>query len=481
MDILGNAVVVSVLVMAILCVLRLNVLLAIFIAALCAGVLSPNLLSKYQDSQRSETDSAPVTSHYTESQTTESSSIDSDTFNVTAKDFLDSLLKIVIVTGDILINGMAGNLNVALSYILLGAIATAISRTNLMPVLLHGITKNISDRRIMFVLSIACLACFSQNLIPVHIAFIPILIPPLLSLMNKLQIDRRAVACALTFGLQAPYVTFGVGFGLIFHTVIKDQMVANGMQVGLSDIASVMWIGGVAMLVGLFLAVFILYKKPRIYKDSVSKDFEKISMSWREYAVLVGVILAFVGQLITGSLPLGAFVGLLGMIILGGIKWGEIDLIMEGGLKMMAFIAFVMLVAAGYGEVLRQSGEVQNLVNTISTFTNTKFMGAILMLLVGLLITTGIGTSFGTVPIIAAIYVPLSADLGFSVEATILLIGIAGALGDAGSPASDSTLGPTSGLNADSQHDHIRDTCIPTFLVYNLSLLTFGVIGAMVL
>ena len=103
------------------------------------------------------------------------------------------------------------------------------------------------------------------------------------------------------------------------------------------------------------------------------------------------------------------------------------------------------------------------------------------MLLVGLLITIGIGTSFGTIPIIAAIYVPFGISLGFSVPAIILLIGIAGALGDAGSPASDSTLGPTSGLNMDGQHNHIYDTCIPTFFVYNIPLLVAGTLGAMML
>lgn len=70
---------------------------------------------------------------------------------------------------------------------------------------------------------------------------------------------------------------------------------------------------------------------------------------------------------------------------------------------------------------------------------------------------------------------------GTCVPAIILLIGIAGALGDAGSPASDSTLGPTSGLNMDGQHNHIYDTCIPTFFVYNVPLLVAGVIGAMML
>ena len=112
---------------------------------------------------------------------------------------------------------------------------------------------------------------------------------------------------------------------------------------------------------------------------------------------------------------------------------------------------------------------------------HSKLMGASIMLLVGLLITMGIGTSFGTIPIIAAIYVPLCANLGFSTPSTILLIGIAAALGDAGSPASDSTLGPTSGLNADGQHNHIWDTCVPTFIAYDIPLIVGGVIAALVL
>ena len=55
----------------------------------------------------------------------------------------------------------------------------------------------------------------------------------------------------------------------------------------------------------------------------------------------------------------------------------------------------------------------------------------------------GIGTSFGTVPVIAAIYVPLALKLGFGPAAIVSMISIAAALGDAGSPASDTTLGPS--------------------------------------
>jgi predicted histidine transporter YuiF (NhaC family) len=103
------------------------------------------------------------------------------------------------------------------------------------------------------------------------------------------------------------------------------------------------------------------------------------------------------------------------------------------------------------------------------------------MLIVGLLVTMGIGSSFSTIPIIAVIYVPLAMQFGFSPLAIAALVGTAAALGDAGSPASDSTLGPTSGLNVDGQHDHIYDSVVPTFLHYNIPLILFGWIAAMVL
>ena len=108
-------------------------------------------------------------------------------------------------------------------------------------------------------------------------------------------------------------------------------------------------------------------------------------------------------------------------------------------------------------------------------------VSSIVLLAIGLIITMGIGTSFGTIPVVAAIYVPLAQQLGFSKPAIILLIGIAAALGDAGSPASDSTMGPTSGLNADGQHDHIWDTCVPTFIAFDVFLVIGGVIGAVLL
>lgn len=430
-----NATIFSILIMSILCLCRLNVLLAILVSALAAGFVS-------------------------------------------GLGFDRSI--------ELLISGMAGNLETALSYILLGAIASAIARSNLTPILVFNIAKFIQDKRAMFCLSLAFFACFSQNLIPVHIAFIPILIPPLLPLMNKLKIDRRAVACALTFGLKAPYVSLGIGFGLIYHTILRDQLVQNGINVTLSDIQSVMWIGGASMLCGLLLAIFVFYRKPREYREDFAAShnldsIKDITMTRGDYGVLIGTIVAFCVQLYMSSLPLGGIAGLIVMIALGGIKWNDIDLVMENGFKMMAFIAFVMLVAAGFANVLKETGSIESLVDFVSSIAGGKLGGILIMLLVGLLITMGIGTSFGTIPIIAAIYCPLALKLGFDAKAIILLVGIAGALGDAGSPASDSTLGPTSGLNADGEHNHIWDTCVPTFLMYNIPLIIGASIGAMVL
>ena len=445
---LSNPVVISILVMTALCLLRFNILLAILVSALVAGVMSQTGVGSF-----------------------------------------DGLFEALTKTTSTLITGMKGNLETSLSYILLGALAAAIANTNLTAILINAISKFLSDTRTYFALTIAGIACFSQNLIPVHIAFIPILIPPLLPLMNKLKIDRRAIACALTFGLKAPYVSLGVGFGLIFHGIIKRELENNGVKVELSDIQSVMWIGGLSMLIGLLLAVFVFYSKQREYKHTEFENAEQreaefaksLKMTRKEWAVLGGAVVAFGVQIYTSSMPLGALLGLLTMVIFGGIEYKKIDKIMDNGLAMMGFIAFIMLVAAGFGSVLRESGGIEQLVNFASDIAGGKLGGAIMMLAIGLLVTMGIGTSFGTIPIIAAIYVPLSLSLGFSPAAIILLVGIAAALGDAGSPASDSTLGPTSGLNADGQHNHIYDTCVPTFIFFNIPLMIGGVIGALIL
>ena len=132
--------------------------------------------------------------------------------------------------------------------------------------------------------------------------------------------------------------------------------------------------------------------------------------------------------------------------------------------------------------MVRETGAVGELVDAAMLILGgSRVLFVTVLLFIGLLITMGIGTSFGTIPVIALLYVPMCSQMGLSVGATACLIACAAALGDAGSPASDSTLGPTAGLNADGQHDHIWDTCLPTFVFYNIPLFLAGIVGGLIL
>lgn len=384
----------------------------------------------------------------------------------------------------ILIDGMGGNAETALSYILLGTIAVAIGKTRIVEAVAQSLSKVFSNKKSLLILTIAFVGCFSQNLIPIHIAYIPILIPPLLGLLNKMEMDRRAMACALTFSVKWPYVILPVGFGLIFHGIIADSMIQNGLEIATSEVWKGMAIPALGMVLGLFFAIFVSYRKPRKYKTSEigNAEFKDASFTHIEWFALLAVVVAFVIQILTSSLPLGGLVGIIIMMATGVIKFNEVDETMVDGIKLMGFIAFVMLVAAGFAAVINATGGVKDLVEgSVKIIGGSKLVGIIIMLLIGLGVTMGIGTSFGTVPILATIYVPLGVKLGMSPLAVASVLGVAGALGDAGSPASDSTLGPTAGLNVDGQHDHIWDTCVPTFIHYNIPLLIFGTIAAMIL
>ncbi|MEH8163573.1 Na+/H+ antiporter family protein [Aeromonas allosaccharophila] len=391
--------------------------------------------------------------------------------------------------------GLGGGAEIALSYAMLGAFAVAISRSGITDLLARKVIsqlgKDASSTRIMWVktlllCSVLAVAISSQNLIPVHIAFIPILIPPLLHVMAQMQIDRRQVACVITFGLTATYMVLPVGFGGIFlNNILAKNLIDNGVPITTSQIPLAMAIPVAGMLVGLLIAVFISYRKPRQYDLAKILDAEpetvELNLTHIWVALLaIGVALGL--QLMTNSIVLGALAGFVIFTCGGVIKFRESQDAFTQGVRMMSLIGFIMISAAGFAAVMKATHGVDTLVQVVASgIGQNKGIAAFLMLLVGLLITMGIGSSFSTVPIIATIYVPLCLQLGFSPMAIIALVGTAGALGDAGSPASDSTLGPTSGLNADGQHDHIWDSVVPTFIHYNIPLVIFGWIAAMVL
>ena len=398
-------------------------------------------------------------------------------------------------SANIFANGLGGGATIALSYAMLGAFAVAISRSGITDLLAFKIIKALgadaSPGRIIWIKSMLLVALLlaaisSQNLIPIHIAFIPILIPPLLHVMAKLKLDRRAVACVLTFGLTATYMTLPIGFGGIFlNTVLLANMVENGVAATKSMLPMAMALPVGGMFLGLLIAVFFSYRKPRIYDESkiVSVEPEHIQINFAHLGIAALAILSALSlQLYSDSIILGAMVGFMIFTLGGVVKFKESQDAFTQGVKMMSLIGFIMIAAAGFAAVIKATDGIGSLVEAVSlTMGDNKALAALTMLIVGLLITMGIGSSFSTIPIIAPIYAPMCIAMGFSPLATLAIIGTAGALGDAGSPASDSTLGPTSGLNADGQHDHIWDSVVPTFIHYNIPLIIFGWIAAMVL
>ncbi|MFH7766759.1 Na+/H+ antiporter family protein [Acinetobacter sp. BSP-28] len=407
-------------------------------------------------------------------------------------------------------NGLGGGAKIALAYGILGAFALALARSGLPDLLAYKLIVTLkgdanvqSQNKVKYLIyfTIVAAAVSSQNLIPVHIAFIPVLIPPLLSVFNHLNLDRRAVACLLTFGLCATYMLVPVGFGAIFLNDILGQNINTfgkpyGFEISYDQIPSAMAIPVFGMFVGLLVAVFYSYRKPRMYKDikpqashhSIAGDvvtdanakpqIAKFTLFMAAFAVIATLVV----QLYSDSMILAGLVGVAILSCAGIFKWKEADDVIITGMRMMALVGFIMIAAQGFASVIEATNQVPALVNaSVEWIGNSKGLAAFLMLLVGLLITLGIGSSFSTVPILAIIYVPLCIQFGFSPAATIAIIGTAAALGDAGSPASDSTLGPTSGLNMDGQHDHMKDSVVPTFIHFNIPLLVFGWIAAMVL
>src|SRR5690625_1617250 len=112
-----NAVVISVIVMVVLSLSRINVLFALIIAALTAGLMSGMGLGE----------------------------------SVT-----------------IMISGMGGQSETALSYILLGIFAVMIGLSGITSVLVNKMLSVFSGKRLFLVFSLAIIACFSQNIVPVH-------------------------------------------------------------------------------------------------------------------------------------------------------------------------------------------------------------------------------------------------------------------------------------------------------------------------
>ena len=460
-DLIFNPVTLSVIIMVTLCMLKFNIILSVLIASVFAGLMSGMPLANLPDG-------------------------DGGTIAGIMPTF---------------ITGMAGMNNIALAYILLGALAYALQASGLATRFANLLNKLFGSSASLFLIVLAIISSFSQNLIPIHIAFVPILVPPLLVMMNNLQIDRRAAACSIAFGLKAPYILLPFGFGLIFHNIVATNLADSGLE-GIE--AASIWpymipLAG-AMVVGLLIAIFISYRKPRHYDNkpllvAAEVDPEDVTGEFKlkHWGALLGACATFGMQVwanltFPGSplwaLSLGATLALIIMFAFGTLnpRREKLNECIKGGIGLMGFIAFIMLVSAGYAGVLRATGGIQTLVDAAFYLAGDNMIASLIaMQVIGLLITMGIGTSFGTIPLISAVFVPFMMRMGFSSSAIIITIAGAGATGDAGMPQSDTALGPTAGLDADGQHDHIWDTCIPTFVHFNFPIKIFAIVFAAIL
>ncbi|EOC4786650.1 Na+/H+ antiporter family protein [Staphylococcus aureus] len=436
-----NAVVIAVILMIVLCLCRLNVVISLFISALVGGLISGM-----------------------------------------------SIEKVINVFGKNIVDGA----EVALSYALLGGFAALISYSGITDYLVGKIINAIHAEnsrwsrvkvKVTIIIALLAMSIMSQNLIPVHIAFIPIVIPPLLSLFNDLKIDRRLIGLIIGFGLCFPYVLLPYGFGQIFQQIIQSGFAKANHPIEFNMIWKAMLIPSMGYIVGLLIGLYV-YRKPREYETRKISDSDNVT-ELKPYILIVtivAILATFLVQTFTDSMIFGALAGVLVFFISRAYNWYELDAKFVEGIKIMAYIGVVILTANGFAGVMNATGGIDELVKTLTSITgDNKLFSIIMMYVIGLIVTLGIGSSFATIPIIASLFIPFGASIGLDTMALIALIGTASALGDSGSPASDSTLGPTAGLNVDGQHDHIRDTCVPNFLFYNIPLMIFGTIAAMVL
>ena len=159
-----------------------------------------------------------------------------------------------------------------------------------------------------------------------------------------------------------------------------------------------MTIPAIGMIIGLCVAVFITYRKPRTYETEQIHTTENEIVPYTKRSItfgLLSIIATLTVQLTTESMIFGALAGIIVLSVSGSLPLKEADAILTSGMRMMSFIGFVMIAAAGFGAVLRKTGHVESLVQTSAHIIgNNKPLAAFLMLVIGLLVTMGIGSSF---------------------------------------------------------------------------------------
>ena len=435
LEILTNPTIVSVVVMVALCLLKVNVFLSVLLSALLCAVLGG---------------ATPVEGLQT------------------------------------FYSNMGNDNKMVLFLLLLGVLATTMDRNGVGDAVAPRIAKLIGKKIWLFPIALTVLAIIAETFVLVGVSFLLVVVPPLLKLLTDYKVDRRLLVITTCCGLQIGYCCCPVGYGLAFMGIVQNALAENGLTVTIDQIWKANLIIAIAMLVAIVTAM-MKYKSRDYASAEQLAEAEKAAaqtelppFTFAHIACLLAGISVVVVQVTTGSMPLAALVMIGILVITGAIKFKEFDEVFMKGIMSSAFVCLVLMASVAFAATSKTYGQLDSLVAASANVVGgSKVFGAFFMLLLGLFITMGIGSSFSTVPIVGAVLVPLGLQLGMSPAAIIMLVSAAGALGDSGSPSSNQTLVPTSAFNIDGQHDHIKDSCIPSFLFINIPIIVVCTIAAL--
>ena len=360
---------------------------------------------------------------------------------------------------------------------------------NVGEVLAPRVAKLVGRKVWLFPIVLTLLAILVETFVLIGVSFLLVIVPPLLRLLNDYKIDRRLLVITTCCGLQMGYCCFPVGYGLAFMGIIQSSMAENGMEVSIDQIWKANLVIAIAMIIAI-IGAMIKYRKPREYRGEdgqsavlqAEKDFNEKELppiEFKHIACLIAAASVVVVQLTTDSMPLAALTMILILVVTGAIKFKDFDSVFMKGIMTSVYVCLVLMAAVAFAAVSQEFGHIDELIAASAELIGgSKVFGAFFMLILGLIITMGIGSSFSTVPIVATVLVPLGIHLNMSPAAVIMLVAASGALGDSGAPSSNQTLIPTNAFNIDGQHDHIKDSCIPSFLFVNIPLIIVCTIAA---
>ena len=60
---------------------------------------------------------------------------------------------------------------------------------------------------------------------------------------------------------------------------------------------------------------------------------------------------------------------------------------------------------------MNATGDIEKLVSSLTDISSGQLLSIVIMYIIGLIVTLGIGSSFATIPIIATLFIPLGASL----------------------------------------------------------------------